>query len=103
MNLNLRARHSAKCLKLPGARFIKILKLMLKLRHIISVFVSIDIMMKLTTILKLMHKLSLEFIATDYYRGFIEITVEGFDVTLSKMPKSGAPNIFGLSPVTAGS
>ena len=31
---------------------------------------------------KLMHKLSLEFIATDNYRGFILITVKGFYVTL---------------------
>ena len=29
-----------------------------------------------------MHKLSLEFIATDYYRGFILITVKGFHVKL---------------------
>ena len=29
-----------------------------------------------------MHKLSLEFIATDYYRGFVLITVKGFYVRL---------------------
>ena len=37
---------------------------------------------KLKLIHKLMHKLSLEFIATDYYRGFMLITVKGFHVTL---------------------
>ena len=29
-----------------------------------------------------MHKLSLEFIATEYYRGFILITVKGFHVRM---------------------
>ena len=62
---------SATYFKSPGPGFTKILKLMLKLRHIISVFVSREIMLKLvfSKVISCENKLKLSLYVSKHFIG----------------------------------